>query len=239
MKNFSLKIFIDFDGTISLKDIGEEFFLHFADTGKTKKIIADWIDEKMTAPEMWGKLCNLVSSYNELSFQNLLSQIQIDDNFYSFLEMCKANDISCHIVSDGFDLYINQMLQLENYPELKIFCNKLEVNKNTVTPSFPYSDEECKKCANCKRNHIINNSSDDDITVYIGDGMSDTCAAQFCDYIIAKNHLLKFCEINRISYFPFVNFYNVIKRIEELNNKRRLKKRHQAFLKRKEVYEQG
>ena len=45
--------------------------------------------------------------------------------------------------------------------------------------------------ANCKKNHIINHSSDDDITIYIGDGNSDKDAAQYCDFIFAKNDLLK------------------------------------------------
>jgi len=50
---------------------------------------------------------------------------------------------------------------------------------------------------------------------------------------------LKFCEINRISFFPFDSFSDVINRIESLGNKKRLKKRHQAELKRREVYLQG
>ena len=59
------------------------------------------------------------------------------------------------------------------------------------------------KCANCKRNHILNSSSDDDITIYIGDGWSDTCAAEHCDFIFAKKSLLKYCEAKWISILPF------------------------------------
>ena len=108
-----------------------------------------------------------------------------------------------------------------------------------MIPTFPYTDEECRKCANCKRNHILANSSDTDFTVYIGDGYSDTCPAQYCDFVFAKNSLLKYCEVNRITYFPFTNFRDVQKRLNELVNKKRLKKKHQAELKRKQVYRQG
>ncbi|MCK5085877.1 MAG: 2-hydroxy-3-keto-5-methylthiopentenyl-1-phosphate phosphatase, partial [Melioribacteraceae bacterium] len=110
---------------------------------------------------------------------------------------------------------------------------------NNLIPQFPYTDEECKICANCKRNHILNNSSDDDFTIYIGDGLSDTCPAQFVDFIFAKRSLLKFCEKNRISYFPYNNFYDIKNRLDELMKKKRIKKRHQAELKRREVYIQG
>jgi predicted protein tyrosine phosphatase len=50
---------------------------------------------------------------------------------------------------------------------------------------------------------------------------------------------LRYCEINRITYFPFENFIDVINKLNELAARKRLKKRFQAQLKRKEVYIQG
>jgi 2-hydroxy-3-keto-5-methylthiopentenyl-1-phosphate phosphatase len=58
----------------------------------------------------------------------------------------------------------------------------------------------------------------------------------FCDFIFAKDDLLRYCEKERISYFPFNNFTDVIGRMETLRNRKRLKKRHQAELKRRELY---
>jgi hypothetical protein len=45
--------------------------------------------------------------------------------------------------------------------------------------------------------------------------------------------------MNRITYFPYNDFDDVAKKLNELGGKKRLKKRHQALLKRKEVYSQG
>ncbi|NNG25993.1 MAG: 2-hydroxy-3-keto-5-methylthiopentenyl-1-phosphate phosphatase, partial [Ignavibacteriaceae bacterium] len=84
--------------------------------------------------------------------------------------------------------------------------------------------------------HIINHSGDDDFTVFIGDGNSDKDTIQYCDFIFAKDGLLKFCEKERITYFPFKNFNDVIKRLNQLKSKKRLKKRHRAELKRREAY---
>jgi len=105
-----------------------------------------------------------------------------------------------------------------------------------LIPSFPYYDVACSSSANCKRNHIINNSGDDEYTVYIGDGNSDKYTIDFCDFIFAKDDLLKYCERNRISYFPFNNFLDVKNKLEQLQSKKNLKKRHRAELKRKETY---
>jgi 2-hydroxy-3-keto-5-methylthiopentenyl-1-phosphate phosphatase len=110
---------------------------------------------------------------------------------------------------------------------------------NKIIPAFPYGDEECKMCGNCKRNHILTNSSDEDYTVYIGDGYSDKCPIQFCDFVFAKDSLLKYCEVNRITYFPFKDFNDIIRKLDELKSKKRLKKRCQADLKRKEIFRQG
>jgi 2-hydroxy-3-keto-5-methylthiopentenyl-1-phosphate phosphatase len=103
-------------------------------------------------------------------------------------------------------------------------------------PEFPYLDASCPSSANCKRNHIITHSSDEDYTVFIGDGNSDKFVAEYCDFIFAKDDLLKYCERERITYFPFNNFHDVVVRMEQLASKKRLKKRHQAELKRRAVY---
>jgi 2-hydroxy-3-keto-5-methylthiopentenyl-1-phosphate phosphatase len=95
---------------------------------------------------------------------------------------------------------------------------------------------DCQTSANCKRNHIINNSGEDDFTVYIGDGNSDKYSTQFCDFIFAKDDLLKHCERERITYFPFKKFEDVITKLESFKTKKRIKKRHQAELKRREIY---
>jgi 2-hydroxy-3-keto-5-methylthiopentenyl-1-phosphate phosphatase len=144
------------------------------------------------------------------------------------------------ILSDGLDYYINRVLEREGLSHLQAYTNKLTFSDDgNLIPEFPHTDEECKQCANCKRNHIINHSSDDEFTVYIGDGYSDACPVQFCDFIFAKKSLLKFCETNRISFSPYKNFYDVKRKLDTLVNKKRLKKRHQAELKRREVYLQG
>ena len=128
----------------------------------------------------------------------------------------------------------------EKLNNLEVYCNKAKVTPdNKIIPEFPYGDEECKYCGNCKRNHILSNSGDDDYIIYIGDGYSDKCPIQYCDFIFAKNSLLKYCEVNRITFFPFKNFIDVKIKLEELYKRKRLKKKFQATVKRNEIFLQG
>lgn len=236
----NLKIFIDFDGTITTKDVGEEFFLKFGDPQEADKIIKRWLDFKISSTQMWKELCDTIQNFDMREYEKFLETIELDEAFHEFVKLCAEYDLDYMIVSDGFDFYIDRILERENLGHIKRSTNKLALDENgKLIPSFPHSDEECPRCANCKRNQVIINSSDEDYTLYIGDGWSDTCPVQHCDYILAKGSLLKFCEKNRISYFPYNNFHNVIRRLNELVNKKRLKKRHQAVLKRREVYRRG
>jgi len=233
------KIFVDFDGTISQQDIGEEMFLKFGDAEEAQRIIERWIKNEITSVDTWQLLCATVRDFDADKFDDFLSKIEIDATFKSFVKYCDANNFEITILSDGLDYYIERFLEREGLSHIKAYTNKLTFDGSDLVPQFPHTDEECKQCANCKRNHIISNSSDDDFTIYIGDGYSDACPVQYCDFIFAKKSLLKFCEVNRISYSPFKNFNDVRRKLEELKNKKRLKHRHQAELKRREVYLQG
>jgi len=226
----TFKIFVDFDGTITKTDVGEHLFLEFGDAEKCKLIVQDWIDKKITSKDTWQLMCKTIENPDIEKMNSFLDTIEVDESFFPFVKNFRDAGSEINILSDGLDYYIAHIVKKKFTEDVSIYSNNLEFIDNKMIPNFPYGDEECKLCANCKRNHILNLSSDDDFTVYIGDGYSD---------IFAKNSLLKYCEINRITYFPYNDFDDVSKKLNELGSKKRLKKRHQATLKRKEVYSQG
>lgn len=239
-QNRNFKIFVDFDGTISQQDIGEQMFLTFGNEKRANEIIQDWLNSKISATDTWFFLCDTIENFDINEFNKFLDGMKIDESFPRFVKYCEENQYDIRILSDGLDYYIDNILKRENLLHVEHYTNKVTFDENNrLRCEFPYTDEECKLCANCKRNHILNNSGEEDYTVYIGDGWSDTCPAQFCDFIFAKKSLLKYCEKNRISYFPFNNFDEIIIRLNELKSKKKLKKRHQAELKRREVFMQG
>lgn len=239
MREQKVKIFCDFDGTITTKDVGEHMFLEFGNSEKAYEIFQRWLNKEIDSAQEWRELFALVNNLTEEKFNKFLDTIEIAYGFKEFVAFCKEKELELIIVSDGMDYYINRILGKNNFGYLKFFSNTLNFTDNGPEVTFPYPDEECKDCGNCKRNHIIENSSDEDVTIYIGDGYSDTCPVQYVDYIFAKKTLLKFCEKERISYYPYKNFKDIINRIEPLLEKKRIKKRHQAELKRKAVYAQG
>jgi len=231
------KIFLDFDGTITKNDVGEEIFKKNLEKDIVKKIVEDLLSDKISSRECWESLCEsaLITYKNE--FDEIILAQEIEPTLNQFVDYCEENKFQLFILSDGFDYYIEKILKRENLSHLKVFSNKLILNdEGKLIPSFPYYNADCRSSANCKRNHIIENSGEDDYTVFIGDGNSDIDAIQYVDFIFAKDDLLKYCEVQRITYFPFKNFDDVILRMNELLLKKRLKKRHQAELKRREAF---
>ncbi len=225
MNDKSFKIFVDFDGTITKVDVGEELFLNFGNYEQNRILIDNWNVGGMNAWNGWRALCNSVEKADKNEMIEYLNKIEIDPAFRNFVSFCEEKSLPIKIISDGFDFYINTILEKENLSYLEFSSNVLEFTDNKkLIPHFPNAQEDCNCCGNCKRNYVLDNSSDEDFTVYIGDGVSDRCPIQYCDFIFAKNSLLKFCEVNRITYFPYNDFSDVKNKLEELLNKKRLKK---------------
>lgn len=239
MEEKVFKIFSDFDGTITVQDVGAAFVHSFGIPEKVDTIVRDWIDGKITSPESWYLMLDTIEEFTEGKFDKFLEDMHIEPTFHKFVEYCNGNSYELRVLSDGLDIYIRRLFEREGLNGFDIFCNRAVIDNNKVSIVFPYGDEECRLCGNCKRNHILTNSGDDEFIVYIGDGYSDKCPIEYCDFVFAKDSLLKYCEINRITYFPFSDFNDVIKRLEELKKKKRLKKKHQAVLKRRETFMQG
>lgn len=234
----SVKVFIDFDGTITKKDVGANIFLEFGDREAAYEIIYGFRDGKLTATETWDGLLKTIKEPVEEKIREFVSGFEIDDHFKDFLGFLREREIEFFVISDGFKFYIDSIFKREGI-EAPFFSNDLKFVDGGLELVYPYTDEHCTKCANCKRNHVVSLSGDHEYSVFIGNGSSDVCAALHCDYIFAKESLLKYCELNRVSYYPYRDFRDVQARLTELLGKKRLKKRHQAELLRKKLYMQG
>ncbi|MDH3268888.1 MAG: 2-hydroxy-3-keto-5-methylthiopentenyl-1-phosphate phosphatase, partial [Ignavibacteria bacterium] len=65
------KIFLDFDGTITKNDVGEEIFKKFLAEDVVNKIVEDLLTDKISARECWESLCDSVRALDKIEFDNL------------------------------------------------------------------------------------------------------------------------------------------------------------------------
>jgi 2-hydroxy-3-keto-5-methylthiopentenyl-1-phosphate phosphatase len=236
----TLKIFVDFDGTITKQDVGNAFFKEFGGDICTS-YIAEYKAEKISAKELFRKEVAAIGVLDESRARDFLHQQQLDESFRRFVEFCHKQRVEFHIVSDGLDYYIEEILKHYRLHGVSFFANRLELHpaSNAATNasiSFPFDDSECTRCACCKKNIILNKCSDDDIIIYVGEGYSDRCPAQYADFVFAKDELQKFCQQKNISYFVYGSFDDVVSRLQQLLLKKKLKPRREAEMKRREAF---
>jgi 2,3-diketo-5-methylthio-1-phosphopentane phosphatase len=231
----NIKIFCDFDGTITSKDLGDEIFKIF---GEFEPFHTQLINNEINIIEYWNCIVPTLKNTQESEIEELALNSDIDAYFLKFLEMCKSNHYKLTIVSDGFSSYINPILKPYNSYNFKVFTNRINFN-DIPKPEFYGESESCEcLCASCKRNVVLNNTSDDDLIVFIGDGYSDFCAAEHSDIIFAKKNLAKYCSGKRIPFYNFSTFFDILKIFDNYHNgKIKFRNRRQAELKRKSAFE--
>jgi len=246
LKNCRLKIFCDFDGTITKNDVWVNSLGKFIkDSEKFSQLCNDFSELCITAKKCIQKELQLVENFSEDEFKKYLDNEPIDFYFKEFINFCRQKNFGLLVVSEGLDYYINYIFQREKI-DIKFFCNKLillrdDENKVHLECEFPYSDENCNWCGMSKRNILISNTNDleNEISVFIGDGISDSCACNYADIIFAKGALASYCWKNNITYFEYSNFGDIIKKINKLLTNNKIKQRQIAKSNRNDAFSGG
>lgn len=235
---YQLHIFCDFDGTISSRDIGWEMFQKF---GEQEPWHTQMLDGVVSVCGYWQQMAEqLIQPFTQSLLDTFLQTIPIDPGFESFYAFTHQYSIPFTIVSDGFDLYIHRFLELYGVSGIDIFCNHAELTADgKMVVKFPHATEGCNcLTATCKRNVVLSLAHPEARIIYIGDGVSDHCPAEHADIVFAKGKLAAWCNANRIPHYPFTTLEHVTQQLRKIMERRRVRPRHQAALKRKAAWEQ-
>ena len=201
-------LFIDFDGTISKRDVIDEILNRFA-TKDWLEIEKLWLAGKIGSRECLRRQFELVKATPD-TLDDFIASMEVDEGFPQLLRFCRDARISVHIVSDGFDYYIRRMLngslgQLMAECGVTIWANRLlPVDGGSWTTDFPFQRTICQHgCATCKPLVMRSVNESAAPTVFIGDGLSDRFAAKAADVVFAKATLSEFCFRNRLKQTTF------------------------------------
>lgn len=231
-----VNIYLDFDGTITKKDIGDELFKDFGEFEPWHTMLKEG---SMSIADYWRKVISTLDpklTLNEISEYSV--KFETDTNLPVFVNYCQTQGYKLKIISDGFDGYIKPLMAHLRLDRIEVNCNQLIKTDNGFEPLFPNASESCDcLCASCKRNSIVAGTPPENVIIFIGDGASDFCAAEHADIVFAKKALAAHCNKYKIPHYPFHNFFDVYKLMMNLEKNGRLKPRHQAYLKRKKAFE--
>ena len=205
-------IYCDFDGTITKNDSVNGFLEKF--TGdkwlESEKL---WIEGKISSRENAIIQVGLLKNISQNQLDDYIDSIEIDDYFLDFVDYVKSNNIKLTILSDGFDLFIQKVLERYDL-DIPYYANKLIYKNGDFSIEFPYYNENCnKKAGMCKCQKVKEN-----LFCYIGDGTSDLCIATKADLLFASKNLHEYCKKNNIKHSHFTSFRNIMDVLKEWDN---------------------
>lgn len=215
----TIHFFLDFDGTIASVDVVDLLLERFAGE-KWKDVEKEWVSGKIGSRECLTRQVELLKASPQ-DVEKLVSQVQLDRYFIPFLKKAEELGVLVTIVSDGFDLLIEQVLKknleknLGLLKALPIFSNKLRKNGTGFKALFT-DDPPCEHgCANCKSALIKRLTAHDDNVFFVGDGLSDRYAAHAAHLTFAKGRLLEYCVDKNLDHIAYKDFQKVTEWLAE------------------------
>lgn len=236
-----VRLFIDFDGTITRDDVGNLFFRTFGGPA-CDEIVRRYRAGELSAAAAFRAEAAAIGTLDLEASGEFLRGRDTDPGFPRLVRFCRDRGIDLCVVSDGLDYYIGAILGRAGCGDVPFVSNRAVFagpdasGRSALGVEFPYNDAVCDRCACCKRNLMLTRSADEDVIVYVGDGFSDRCPVQYADLVFAKGDLQTYCREQNISYVVYRSLDDVLDRLESLLDGDGMKRRRQAMLRRRAVF---
>lgn len=215
-----IKIFCDFDGTITETDNIEAIMNHFSPTA-SKAIINQVLAKEISIKDGVARMFHLLDSTQKQAIIDFLQQtVIIRDGFQQFVAYTREKEIPFYVVSGGIDFFLEPILQPFG-PFDGVYCNHSNFSNKKIEIIYSHACEPiCSKyeqqaCGCCKPT-IMNNLVDEQtFSIVIGDSITDFEAAKHADLVFARDRLLKECQQSTINFVPFTTFYDCLQQLEK------------------------
>jgi 2-hydroxy-3-keto-5-methylthiopentenyl-1-phosphate phosphatase len=174
---------LDFDGTLTLVDVGDALCERFADPA-WKAIDLLFESGKLSLPEAQKQMWGLFRASREVACAHALEIGRLRPGLDHLLDRAESLGYSLHLASGGFDFYVEAILGSERLRRFaSIAVNTATFEGERMTPVFARSELGCERFAVCKgvacRPHVGPRS------VFVGDGDSDSCALEVMPRVFA------------------------------------------------------
>jgi 2-hydroxy-3-keto-5-methylthiopentenyl-1-phosphate phosphatase len=200
-------VLTDFDGTITLTDVGEAILDEFAPVNWWE-IEELYRARKIGTRESMARQMALVHAREEDLLRFVDRVAVIDETFRDFVAFCRSRGFILEIVSEGLDFYVRHLLR-KWHIEIPVRTNRAIFEEGHIRTEYPWADATCTLCGTCKLLRVFQLRAQGYRTAYVGDGHSDLCPAFEADLVFAKAELAELCRTEAIEFIPFNRFSDV------------------------------
>jgi 2-hydroxy-3-keto-5-methylthiopentenyl-1-phosphate phosphatase len=197
----------DFDGTITLKDVGDSILRHFKVSTKEEIGLSYAPNVKM---EVWMKKYFRPTASKKNIEAYVLDSTRLRGGFREFHAFCAGANVPLEIVSGGVDLYIDCLLK-EWGLKIKSFYGFTRFSAGGLRLTFPCLKGTTLDAFKARRVRHYRRLGYK--VAFCGDGTSDLKAARAADAVFATKRLRRYCLEEGVRNRQLKNFFDVKKYI--------------------------
>jgi 2,3-diketo-5-methylthio-1-phosphopentane phosphatase len=175
---------LDFDGTVTDKDIGDEICDRFAPP-TWRDIDAAWVRNEISLPEAQRRMWALARAERDDALDHARAIGHLRPGLDRFLDGAAAQGWELWLASGGFDFYIEAILGARLSRFSRVHYNRAQFIGGGIAVEFPHGDLACGRCAVCKGLVCDRARALAAQVWFVGDGASDRCAIGRADRVFA------------------------------------------------------
>jgi 2,3-diketo-5-methylthio-1-phosphopentane phosphatase len=201
-----LRIYCDFDGTITTQDTTDVVLRELA-LPEWEPLEEAWLAGQITSAECMRRQVALIQG-DDAALAAVLNRIELRSGFAAFASWCKSESLALTVVSDGVDYLIQHVLKRHGLQHLPVYANRLAGVPGARRLEQPLAVAACvagSGVCKCRIGRTEVNQS----LVYVGDGRSDFCVAEEADVLFARGTLARHCVMRGISFVGYDTFADV------------------------------
>jgi 2,3-diketo-5-methylthio-1-phosphopentane phosphatase len=207
-----LLIACDFDGTVTRQDTLVEILNAFGSPAWhdiQKRVVSG---ELSIREGLEAELKTVQASEGDLR-EILKNRIDLEPSFLPFYRKMQDRGIPLILLTGGFDLCVETVLRKENLWPMPYLSNRLVRNNGAWHIEFPHPPAGCAACGHCKGDPISQWNAQGYTTLFVGNGVTDRCAATAASVTFAKDELGRWCAANGAPYVPYQTFNDIEKEL--------------------------
>jgi 2,3-diketo-5-methylthio-1-phosphopentane phosphatase len=204
-----LSILLDFDGTISLQDVGDVLLGALVeDQAMVREMDRRYMEEGVGSRELIAWDMEVLPRDPEI-LDRAVDAIGIDTTLLDLVRAVQRLGGVVEVVSDGIGFHVERMLARLGLADLPVATNATVVGRGGAGVTFPFGHPACFVCGTCKRERVRRHQEAGQVVIFVGDGPSDRYAAFHADIVFAKASLATWCERSGIAYVPWERLSDV------------------------------